>query len=60
MKTALSSLPGLVRRIGSAFSPRLSPWATFLRPPADGLRNPIEFALAPMSQGRESNSTLDF
>jgi len=33
IKTALSPLPGLFRRIGPAFSPRLSPWATFLRPP---------------------------
>jgi len=33
MKTALSPLPGLFRRIVPAFSPRLPPWATFLRPP---------------------------
>ena len=33
IKTSLSPLPGLLRRIGPAFSPRLSPWATFLRPP---------------------------
>jgi hypothetical protein len=32
-KTTLSPLPGLFMRIGTAFSPRLSPWATFLRPP---------------------------
>ena len=33
IKTALSPLTGLFRRIGFAFSPRLLPWATFLRPP---------------------------
>jgi hypothetical protein len=33
IKTGLPPLPGLFGRIGPAFSPRLSPWATFLRPP---------------------------
>jgi len=32
IKTALSPHPGLFRRIGLALFPRLSPWATFLRP----------------------------
>ena len=45
IKTALSPLPELSWRIGPAFHPRLSPWATFLRPSADGLRNPIELIL---------------
>jgi len=47
-KTALSPLPGLSWRLGLAFHPRLSPWALFLRPSADGLRNPIRLILAPM------------
>ena len=59
IKIAPSPLPGLSWRIGPAFRPRLSPWATFLRSSADGLRNLIELILAPMpltppSQGGES------
>ena len=46
IKTALSPLPGLFRRIGPAFSPRLSPWATFCARPG-GLRNPSQGANSP-------------
>jgi hypothetical protein len=40
IKTALSPLPGLFRRIVPAFSPRLPPWATRVHPHPRPLSRP--------------------
>ena len=53
MKTALSALPGLFGCIGPRPSPRLSPWATFLRPPrrAPEPNRAYSSAYAPFGRG---------
>ncbi len=59
IKTALSPLPGLFGRIGTDFSPRLSPWATLLRPPQRAPKPDRAYSSAYGLRGRGHCQGLD-